>query len=55
MNIIDHLSVGVPETEGACRFYDGLMETLGCNRLATSEAFAATGNKLEAMRNGFAS
>ena len=44
MNIIDHLSLGVPDIEEACRFYDGLLETLGCKRLATMETLAAYGN-----------
>lgn len=44
MNIIDHLSVGVPDIDGACAFYDGLLKTLGVSRLATSDAFAAYGN-----------
>ena len=43
MNIIDHLSVGVSDIEKACRFYDPVLETLDCPRLATSEAFAAYG------------
>ena len=44
MNIIDHLSLGVPCIDEGCEFYDGLMEALGCNRLATTEGFAAYGN-----------
>ncbi len=44
MNIIDHLSVGVPDIEAACAFYDGLLKTLGASRLATSDAFAAYGD-----------
>jgi catechol 2,3-dioxygenase-like lactoylglutathione lyase family enzyme len=43
MNIIDHLSIGVPDLKHAATFYDGLMETLGCKRLATSDRFAAYG------------
>jgi catechol 2,3-dioxygenase-like lactoylglutathione lyase family enzyme len=45
MNIIDHLSIGVPDILQAIDFYDGLMETLGCKRLATSESFAAYGKE----------
>ena len=43
MSIIDHLSVGVPDIEAACAFYDGLLKTLGVRRLATSGGFAAYG------------
>lgn len=43
MNIIDHLSVGVPDIETARRFYDGLMKTLGCDCLASTDGFAAYG------------
>lgn len=43
MTIIDHLSVGVPDIEKACAFYDAVLETLNITRLATSEAFAAYG------------
>ncbi|TDF35653.1 VOC family protein [Alteromonadaceae bacterium M269] len=43
MNIIDHLSIGVPDIKQATSFYDGLMETLSCKRLATSDGFAAYG------------
>lgn len=44
MNIIDHLSVGVPNIDAACRFYDAAMNTLGCDRLATTAGFAAYGS-----------
>jgi len=43
MTIIDHLSVGVSDIEQACAFYDGVLETLGINRLAANEDFAAYG------------
>jgi catechol 2,3-dioxygenase-like lactoylglutathione lyase family enzyme len=43
MNIIDHLSIGVPDLIQAIDFYDGLMEKLGNKRLATSLDFAAYG------------
>lgn len=43
MNIIDHLSLGVSDLSNACDFYDGLMETLGCKRLAANDALAAYG------------
>ena len=43
MNIIDHLSVGAPDIERAANFYDGLLSTLGFERLAKSDAFAAYG------------
>lgn len=43
MNIIDHLSVGVSCIDMATGFYDGLLETLGYSRLATSDTFAAYG------------
>ncbi|MCV6605634.1 MAG: VOC family protein [Porticoccaceae bacterium] len=44
MNIIDHLSVGVPCIDRASEFYNGLMETLGCSLLASTDGFAAYGN-----------
>lgn len=44
MNIIDHLSLGVPDIEAACAFYDPVLGALGCARLATSEGFAAYGD-----------
>jgi catechol 2,3-dioxygenase-like lactoylglutathione lyase family enzyme len=43
MPVIDHLSVGVPVLQPAIGFYDGLFETIGVKRLATSDAFAAYG------------
>jgi len=43
MSIIDHLSVGVPEIEAACKFYNPLLSAIGCNRLADSDGFAAYG------------
>lgn len=43
MNIIDHLSVGVPDIGKAQEFYDGVMGTLGSNCLAATEGFAAYG------------
>ena len=43
MTLIDHLSVGVPSIARASAFYDGLMATLGCRRLAASNGFAAYG------------
>ena len=43
MNIIDHLSVGVPTIDKATDFYDKVLETLGVQRLATAQAFAAYG------------
>lgn len=44
MNIIDHLSLGVPDIKEACSFYDGLLSALGYARLATTENFAAYGD-----------
>jgi catechol 2,3-dioxygenase-like lactoylglutathione lyase family enzyme len=44
MNIIDHLSVGVPSIDEARKYYDGLMETLGCTCMAATDGFAAYGN-----------
>jgi len=44
MNIIDHLSVGVPDIGQATTFYDGVMAALGVSRLAATEGFAAYGN-----------
>lgn len=43
MNIIDHLSIGVPCIDKATAFYDGLLETLGYQCLAANSAFAAYG------------
>lgn len=43
MNIIDHLSVGVPNIEQAGSFYQEVMSSLGCTCLAKSEYFAAYG------------
>ena len=43
MNIIDHLSIGVPCIDEATSFYDGLLKTLNYSRLAASESFAAYG------------
>lgn len=44
MNIIDHLSLGVTDIDAACRFYDPVLESLGCVRLATGDGFAAYGD-----------
>lgn len=43
MNILDHISLGVPSIAAARRFYDPAMETLGLACLAANEAFAAYG------------
>lgn len=43
MNIVDHLSLGVPSISEACNFYDGLMKTLGVDLLAETSNFAAYG------------
>lgn len=43
MTIIDHLSVGVPNVEQACEFYDAVLGTIGANRLATLDVLAAYG------------
>ena len=44
MNILDHISLGVPSIDEARRFYDPTMEALGLSCLAANEAFAAYGN-----------
>lgn len=44
MNIIDHLSIGVPDIEAACRFYDGLLGALGYSQVARTDSFAAYGD-----------
>ena len=44
MNILDHISLGVPSIEEARRFYDPTMDSLGLSCLAANEAFAAYGN-----------
>ncbi len=43
MNIIDHLSVGISCIDKATSFYDGLLGTLGYERLATNDRFSAYG------------
>ena len=43
MNIIDHLSVGVPDINQATDFYDRVMQALGSQRLATTDGFAVYG------------
>ncbi len=43
MNIIDHLSIGVPCIDKATSFYDGLLKTLGYERLVANDTFAAYG------------
>jgi catechol 2,3-dioxygenase-like lactoylglutathione lyase family enzyme len=43
MNILDHISLGVPSIEAGRQFYDSAMETLGLSCLAANEAFAAYG------------
>lgn len=43
MNIIDHLSVGVPAIDAGRAFYDGVMKALGCDCLAATDGFAAYG------------
>ena len=43
MTIIDHLSVGVPAVDEAAQFYDGLLATLGLQKLAQTKGFAAYG------------
>jgi catechol 2,3-dioxygenase-like lactoylglutathione lyase family enzyme len=45
MSLFDHASVGVPNIEAARRFYDPLMETLGCTCLAAADSLAAYGRK----------
>ena len=44
MNIIDHLSVGVPSIEAGVEFYNAVLETIGVANLAQTEAFVAYGN-----------
>lgn len=43
MNIIDHLSLGVPSVDLATQFYDPVLEALGVQKLAVTDAFAAYG------------
>lgn len=43
MNIIDHLSVGVPDIAAARKFYDPVMATIGCTCLAATDTLAAYG------------
>ena len=44
MNILDHISLGVPSIEAARGFYDPAMASLGLSCLAANDAFAAYGN-----------
>lgn len=44
MNILDHISLGVPSIDDARKFYDTAMATLGLDCLAANDAFAAYGN-----------
>ncbi|MEL1251280.1 VOC family protein [Aurantiacibacter gilvus] len=43
MNILDHISLGVPAIDAARRFYDPVMASLGLSCLAANGAFAAYG------------
>lgn len=43
MNIIDHLSVGVPSVSEGTDFYNELMQALGYQLLAATDNFAAYG------------
>ena len=43
MNIIDHLSVGVPSISEGTAFYNEVMEALGCDLLVATDGFAAYG------------
>ncbi|WP_108788995.1 VOC family protein [Erythrobacter sp. Alg231-14] len=43
MNVIDHISVGVPSVDQARKFYDGLLDLLGLTLIASSPRFAAYG------------
>lgn len=43
MNIIDHLSVGVPSISEGTAFYNVVMEALDCNLLVATDSFAAYG------------
>ena len=43
MNIIDHLSVGVPDITEGTSFYHGLLATLGLEALVATDGFAAYG------------
>lgn len=43
MNIIDHLSVGVPSITEGTDFYNGLMHTLGYELMLATDSFAAYG------------
>lgn len=43
MNIIDHLSLGVPTIADATKFYNDVLGTLDIHQLAVTEAFAAYG------------
>lgn len=45
MSIIDHLSVGVPDIEAGCKFYDSVLAHLGSKRVATLDRLAAYGQE----------
>jgi len=43
MTLLDHASVGVPDIAAARRFYDPVMQALGCTCLAALDSLAAYG------------
>lgn len=45
MNILDHISLGVPSIENARRFYDPVLERLGLTCLGTNHILAAYGSE----------
>ena len=45
MSLIDHLSLGVTDIQEAVAFYDAVLETVGCSRLAMGHGFACYGHQ----------
>lgn len=45
MTLLDHASVGVPDIAAARRFYDPVMQALGCTCLAALDSLAAYGRE----------
>lgn len=43
MNIVDHLSIGVPSIAEGTAFYNGVMEALGYDLIVATDGFAAYG------------
>jgi len=51
MNIIDHVSLGVPDIETAKKFYDPVLKELGIGCMVANDSFAAYGTKCTVFIN----